>query len=67
MNSFEVIQLAKKHVNNGAVMQTSAQMRLAQAESCQKLGMCVEARNHAVKSLQYSVGVFHSDYQVTKV
>ena len=63
MNAFEVIQLARKHANNGALMQSSAQLCLKAAEDLQAQGKCVEARNRAVKSLQYSVGVFHPDYQ----
>ena len=63
MNSFEVIQLARKHANNGALMQSSAQICLNDAEALQAQGKCVEARNRAVKSLQYSVGIFHPDYK----
>ena len=63
MNTFEVIELARKHVNNGAVMQSSAQACLESAERLQAQGKCVEARNRAVRSLQYSVGVFHPDYK----
>lgn len=65
MNAFEVIQLARKHVNNGASMQSSAELCLRDAEALQAQGKCVEARNRAVKSLQYSVGVFHPDYRAT--
>lgn len=65
MNSYDVIQLARKHVSNGAVMQSSAQVCLADAERLQAQGKCVEARNRAVRSLQYSVGVFHPDYKLT--
>ena len=64
MNSYEVIQLAKKHANNGASMQSSAQLCLKDAIDLQQQGKCVAARNRAVKSLQYSVGVFHPDYKV---
>lgn len=63
MNSYEVIQLAKKHANNGSEMQSSAQVCLKDAEELQRQGKCVEARNRAVKSLEYSVGVFHPDYK----
>lgn len=63
MNAYEVIQLARKHANNGASMQSSAQLCLQDAIDLQRQGKCVEARNRAVKSLQYSVGVFHPDYQ----
>ena len=63
MNAYEVIQLARKHANNGASMQSSAQLCLKDAEELQAQGKCVEARNRAVKSLQYSVGVSHPDYR----
>lgn len=63
MNSFEVIQLARKHVNNGAPMQSSAQRCLNDAEALQAQHKYVHACNLAVKSLQYSVGVLHPDYQ----
>lgn len=62
MNTFEVIQLARKHAHNGAPMQSSAKLHLQDAEALQAQGKCAEARNRAVKSLQYSVGVFHPDY-----
>ena len=65
MNAYEVIQLARKHANNGALMQSSAQICLNDAEALQAQGKCVEARNRAVLSLRYSVGVFHPDYQAT--
>lgn len=66
MNAYEVIQLAEKHAANGSEMQTSAQMALADAKALQSRGQCVAARNRAVKSLEYSVGVFHPDYKATR-
>lgn len=63
MNSYEVIQLARKHVNNGSPMQSSAELCLKDAEALQYEGKCAAARNRAVKSLQYSVGIFHEDYR----
>jgi len=63
MNSYEVIQLAKKHVDSTAVMQYSAKLCLADAVRLQYQGKCAEARNRAVKSLAYSVGVLHPDYK----
>ena len=50
MNAYEVIQLARKHANNGASMQSSAQLCLKDAEELQAQGKCVEARNRAVTS-----------------
>lgn len=66
MNSYEVIQLARKHANNGASMQSSAQLCLKDAEELQAQGKCVAARNRAVKSLQYSIGIFHPDYKACR-
>lgn len=66
MNSYEVIQLAKKHANNGAPMQSSAQLCLKEAIDLQQQGKYEAARNLAVKSLRYSVGVFHPDYKACR-
>lgn len=66
MNSYEVIQLAKKHVNNGAPMQSSAQLCLKDAEELQAQGKYEAARNQAVRSLRYSVGAFHPDYKACR-
>lgn len=68
MNSFEVIELARKHVNNDSATQSSATQSsalscLREAEALQAQGKCVHARNRAVKSLQYSVGILHPDYK----
>ena len=63
MNAHQVIELAKKHVDNGAAMSTSARLCLDDAIALQAQGKCTEARNRAVKSLQYSVGIFHEDYR----
>ena len=38
MNAYEVIQLARKHANNGAQMQSSAQLCLKDAEDLQAQG-----------------------------
>lgn len=62
MNSYDVIQLARKHAANGSAMQSSAQLCLKDAEALQHKNQCASARNRAVKSLEYSVGIFHPDY-----
>lgn len=66
MNTAEVIDLARKHAKNAAAMSSSARLCLEDAVLLQAQGKCVEARNRAVKSLQYSVGVLHPDYQRTR-
>lgn len=63
MNTYKVIELTRKHVNNGAAMQSSAQLCLKDAEALQVQGSEVEAIFRAVQSLEYSVGVFHPDCQ----
>lgn len=63
MHYTDVITLAKKHVNNGAVMRTSAQLCLDDAIRCIDKGMLDSAKMWAIKSLGYSVGIFHPDYQ----
>lgn len=65
MNSYEVIQLANKHIDN-SINKESAILCLNDAIELQAKGKCTSARNRAVKSLQYSVGIFHKDYQLTK-
>jgi hypothetical protein len=63
MNSQTAITLARKHVGNGAAMESSARLNLEAAvilhEKCEN----EYAKARAIKSLAYSVGVFHADYQ----
>lgn len=47
-------------------MRSSAELCLKDAIDLQQQGKCVAARNRAVKSLQYSVGVFHPDYKACR-
>lgn len=63
MNTKEVIALARKHANNGAVMQSSAELCLADAVRLFDAGSLDLAKARAVKSLAYSVGVFHDDHK----
>lgn len=63
MHYIDIITLAKKHVDNGAVMQTSAQLCLDDAIRCIDKGMLDSAKMWAIWSLAYSVGIFHADYQ----
>lgn len=57
------IELARKHLNNGAVMGSSAKLCLMDALKCWDKGKYSNAHAHAVKSLAYSVGIFHADYK----
>lgn len=63
MKAAQVIELARKHVGNGAPMQGSAELCLQDAESRLERGRYPEARNLALKALRYSVGIFHPDYK----
>ena len=63
MNVEKVIILARKHVGNGAVMDSSARFCLADAVVAFDRGDKEVAKMWAIKSLTYSVGVFHPDYK----
>lgn len=63
MNTDTAIRLARKHVSNGAQMESSARLCLADAIALLEKGDLAYAKARAVKSLAYSVGVFHTDYK----
>lgn len=63
MNSQTAITLARKHVGNGAVMESSARLNLEAAVILHDMCENEYAKVRAIKSLAYSVGVFHADYQ----
>lgn len=60
-----IIRLAQKHVAT-AIQPESAKFLLADAHKLLALGDHISAANAAVKSLKYSVGIFHPDYEATK-
>ena len=62
MNTNQIIILARKHCDTGA-MASSARLCLASAIEAQNNGDYNTAKAWAVKSLKYSVGIFHKDYQ----
>ena len=62
VNADKVIVLARKHLGTG-VMDSSARLCLNDAIELQAEGMLDYAKARALKSLAYSVGVFHQDYQ----
>jgi len=66
MNTKEILDLARKHVNNGAAMASSALLCLRDAEGFAHAGLEPIARNRAVDSLKYSVGIFHPDFAKAK-
>lgn len=55
--------LARKHIGNGAAMDTSARICLADAISLYDRGLYEDAKKRAADSLSYSVGIFHADYK----
>lgn len=57
------IRLARKHVGNGAAMESSARLCLSDALDRMETGNHDAAHYRALKSLGYSVGIFHADYQ----
>lgn len=61
MNTSKVIQLARNHI--GGSMESSARLCLRDAVSLYGNGMIDDAKNRAIKSLAYSVGIFHPDYK----
>lgn len=63
MQASKAIILARKHVGNGAVMKSSARACLTDAVRCFDNGDLNAAKMWAVKSLMYSVGLFHKDCQ----
>jgi hypothetical protein len=63
MNTNDVIILARKHVGNGAVMESSARLCLEDAVRLQDKGNLDAAKARAIKSLGYSVGILHADHQ----
>ena len=59
----KAIILARKHIGNGAVMDSSARACLENAIEQYDAGNYDSALMWATKSLAYSVGVFHADYR----
>jgi hypothetical protein len=58
----EIIAIAEMHVNSG-LMASSAKFALYEAKALAAEGEYEFARRRALKSLAYSVGGFHPDYQ----
>jgi hypothetical protein len=62
MTTEQVLILARKHLGQGT-MESSARLCLADAVTQRDAGDLDAARRWAIKSLAYSVGIFHADYQ----
>lgn len=63
MNVSQVIILARRHIGNGAAMDSSARLCLEDAVSLADAGELDAAKVRALKSLAYSVGILHADYK----
>jgi len=61
MKTEQVLILARKHL--GGDMESSARLCLADAVALYDKGEFTYARSRAVKSLAYSVGIFHPVYK----
>lgn len=61
MQITEVLALAEKHADKGQ-MPSSARLCLEDARSLAAQGKPILAHVRAMRSLQYSVGMFHPDY-----
>lgn len=56
----QILALARKHL--GGDMESSARLCLADAIHLCDQGDLTHARARALRSLEYSIGVFHQDY-----
>jgi len=65
MTTLKIIRLARQHVANDAATESSARLCLSDALACYDAGDLESAVQRAIKSLAYSIGVFHRDYQRT--
>jgi len=63
MKTANMITLAHKHVGNNAVTELNARWSLLDAVEAQNGKQDGIARRLALRSLAYSVGIFHPDYQ----
>lgn len=58
----ETIRLARKNLGNGAAMESSARLCLADAVALFDAQRYADAHARALKALSYSVGILHADY-----
>ena len=62
MNAHQTIILARKHLGTG-VMDSSARLCLTDALRLHEEGHLTRAKERALKSIAYSVGILHADYK----
>jgi len=63
MNTNQILIVARKHVGNGAAMESSARLCLADAVKFHAIGDYMAAERRALRSLSYSIGILHADYR----
>lgn len=61
MDAQQIITLARKHL--GGAMESSARLCLSDALTLVERGDFEYAKQRALKSLSYSVGILHPDYR----
>lgn len=66
MNTSKLIRLARKHVGDHTINEPSARFCLEEAVRLYDRGDHDFARMWALKSLGYSVGIFHPAYKSAK-
>ena len=62
LNTQMILELARKHLGNGAAMDSSARLCFADAQAQYDAGDLKAARICAMRSLKYSVGILHADF-----
>lgn len=62
LNTTDIINLARAHAHEGA-MTSSARLNLSEANDAYDRGHYGAARISAIRSLKYSVGILHTDYE----
>jgi hypothetical protein len=61
MTVLQILALARKHLGAGS-MESSARLCLADAVALADAGDLGAAKSRALRSLQFSVGMFHADF-----
>lgn len=61
METSKILTLARKHL--GGDMESSARLCLSDAVKLYDQGDLHYAKQRALKSLEYSIGIFHNDYK----
>lgn len=62
MTTDQILALARKYLGTKDSMESSARLCLQDAINLMNKGELTYARNRALDSLRYSIGILHSDY-----